>query len=142
MDEQSDTADRARHRVAADTVITREDAVLLVERAAAPFQGQWALPGGHVERGEQTADAARREAQEETGLTVVIDDLLGIYDAAGRDPRGPVISVVYTATPAHPDQQPVPATDASDAQWFPLDDLPDKLAFDHGQILADYRQRR
>lgn len=132
--------DRDTHRVAADIIIERDDAVVLIRRGVDPFRGGWSLPGGHVEAGEQVAEAARREAREETGLDVALDDVLGAYDAPGRDPRGPVISIVYTASPVGGTLDA--ATDAEEARWFPLDDLPDELGFDHADILDDYRQER
>lgn len=132
---------RPQNRIAADLIIEHDDRIVLIKRRYEPFKGIWCLPGGHVEHGEQVADAAVREAKEETGLTVELDQLLGIYDEPGRDPRGPVISIVYSATPQHPSQELDPATDAADATWFPLDDLPEELGFDHEKILDDYRER-
>lgn len=133
-----DVDERAGHRVAADLVIVRDGEVLLIRRRYEPFEDQWCLPGGHVEAGEQVRAAARREAREETGFDVDIDGLVGVYDAPGRDPRGPVISIVFRASVA--DGRLDPDTDAADAQWFPLDELPD-LGFDHDQILADVREQ-
>jgi 8-oxo-dGTP diphosphatase len=54
--------------------------VLLVERAADPEAGTWALPGGSVELGEPLAAAVCREAQEETGLDVTVRDLLHVAE--------------------------------------------------------------
>ncbi|MDY6768630.1 MAG: NUDIX hydrolase [Candidatus Nanohaloarchaea archaeon] len=132
--------ERNRHRVAADIIITRDSEVLLIRRGKEPFEGMWALPGGHVEEGEQVAEAAEREAEEETGLDVELDGLFGLYDEPGRDPRGPVITLVYTASPV--DGELEGATDADEARWFPLDDLPEELAFDHADILDDYLEER
>ncbi len=127
---------RARHRVAVDAIIEKDDEIVLIQRDREPFKGQWALPGGHVEDGEQVRDTVRREAREETGLDVKADGILGVYDAPGRDPRGPVISIVYTCSTGGEALEA--ATDAADAQWFPVDELPEELAFDHREILDDY----
>lgn len=123
-----------RHRVAVDLIIVQDDRVVLIERKNEPYQGQWCLPGGFVDAGEQVHEAAIREAKEETGLTLELDDLVGIYDAPGRDPRGPVISITYRATPTGGEL--AADTDAADARWWSLDDLPD-LGFDHEQMIAD-----
>jgi 8-oxo-dGTP diphosphatase len=109
--------------------------LLLVQRKYPPFAGEWALPGGFVEKGEQVIDAAPRELAEETGLRVDGLHLLGVYDTPGRDPRGWTVSVVYLA--AVPTAVAVKgADDARDARWFPSDALP-KLAFDHALIVDD-----
>lgn len=89
-----------------------------------------------MEAGEQVREAAIREAKEETGLEVAPVEVLGIYDEPGRDPRGPVISVVYACST---DQEELEAdTDADEARWFSLDEIPDEMGFDHRDILEQY----
>jgi 8-oxo-dGTP diphosphatase len=110
--------------------------VLLIERGWAPFEGRWALPGGHVDRGETSRAAAARELAEETGVEVDPAALkqLGVYDEPRRDPRGRYVTVAYLAQV----ERVVPAAgdDARAARWFPLNKLP-VLAFDHADILGD-----
>jgi 8-oxo-dGTP diphosphatase len=126
-----------------DVVVLRKASVpslLLVQRAHPPFAGEWALPGGFVEEGEQVVDAAPRELAEETGLRTGSLRLLGVYDTPGRDPRGWTVSVVYLATVQA--EEPVSgADDARDARWFSTDGLP-KLAFDHAMIVTDALERQ
>jgi 8-oxo-dGTP diphosphatase len=98
------------------------------------------MPGGFVDENERLPDAARRELEEETGVSVA--DFEQMYTAGdpGRDPRGWTVSVVYLAR-VDPDQlKPVAADDADAVSWFPLDELPD-LAFDHAMILGRARAR-
>lgn len=115
--------------------------VLLVQRGVEPFAGRWAIPGGFLRMDEELETCAARELQEETGLA----DLAGLpltqfqtYGGVDRDPRGRVVSVAFlTLVPS--DHLTVRGmSDASDARWFALDDLPD-LAFDHAGIVADGR---
>lgn len=123
-------------RLTVDTVIVHDGQVLLIRRANEPYQGKWAVPGGFVDSGETVEQAAVREAQEETGLHVRLDRLLGVYSHPARDPRGHTVSIAYLASP-RPDEDPnkaYGASDATEAAWFPLDDLPG-VAFDHDQIL-------
>lgn len=112
--------------------------VLVIQREREPYAGMWALPGGHVEACETAAQAATRELWEETGVQVAHRvKLVGVYDAPGRDPRGPVVSAAFLVVLDH---LPVPASadDARDACWTPLTDvISDELAFDHTQILHD-----
>lgn len=113
--------------------------VLLITRRWPPYEGRWALPGGYVDHGERFADAARRELAEETGLTGITLTQVGIYDTPDRDPRGRVVSVAYTAALADL-PAPTAGDDARDARWVPLAAVladPDRLAFDHAQILHD-----
>ncbi len=112
--------------------------VVLIERKNPP--AGWALPGGFVDYGESAESAAIREALEETGLEVELTGLLGVYSDPRRDPRGHTLSVVYTAQPLDITRLEA-GDDAGRARIFPLDGLPVPLAFDHGVILNDYRQR-
>ncbi len=74
--------------VGVGVVVWRGDAVLLVRRAKPPRAGQWSLPGGLVEPGEEVRAAARRELLEETGLAVGRLELLEVVDSIERDARG------------------------------------------------------
>ena len=57
-------------------MVWREGEILLMRRSD---NGHWGLPGGYVEVGESVSEAARREVVEETGWTVEISDLIGVY---------------------------------------------------------------
>ena len=114
--------------------------VLLIRRALEPFLGSWALPGGFVDMDEDLDQAARRELQEETHLSQVYLEQLFTFGTPGRDPRGRVVSVAYYAL-VRPDQHPATGdSDASEAAWHPVGQLP-PLAFDHTQIIAKALER-
>jgi 8-oxo-dGTP diphosphatase len=114
--------------------------VLLIERAQAPFVGRWALPGGFVHRGETLEEAARRELSEETGVADLFLEQLYTFGDPNRDPRGWVVSVAYYALVSPDKYQLQGATDARNARWFALHDLPG-LAFDHDLILRSALER-
>jgi 8-oxo-dGTP diphosphatase len=131
-------------QVAVDIVIFAihlgELRVLLVKRGIPPFAGQFAIPGGFVLEDESLDQAALRELKEETGVGEVYLEQLYSFGDPGRDPRGRVITVAYFAL-ISADRSPLLAgTDAADARWFAIRDLP-VLAFDHCKIL-DYALER
>ena len=123
-------------RYTADVVATTPDGhVLLIERGWPPYEGAWALPGGHVDPGETSLAAAARELSEETGVQVAAAELtqIGVWDQPDRDPRGRYVTVAYLAVV--PASTPIVAgDDARTARWWPASDLP-PLAFDHADIL-------
>ncbi len=114
--------------------------VLLIQRALEPFAGKWALPGGFVQMDEALETAVRRELKEETGLASVYLEQLYTFGDPARDPRGRVISVAYYGLVKLADHQVLAATDARDAAWFPVAELP-PLAFDHDRILEAAHRR-
>ena len=119
-----------------DGVLVEDGSVLLVRRRNPPFAGRYALPGGFVDYGETVEAAAAREVQEETGLAVAVERLIGVYSDPKRDPRGHTVSVAFLVR--HRCGTLAGADDADEARFFPLDALP-ALAFDHDHILADAR---
>ncbi len=127
--------------VAADAIIELIDQpgrpIVLIERKNPPFG--WAIPGGFVDVGETVEAAAIREAREEVSLDVELVVLLGIYSHPQRDPRGHTITAVYVARAYG---TPRAADDAKHVEIFTLDAIPADLAFDHAQVLRDYRKWR
>jgi 8-oxo-dGTP diphosphatase len=101
--------------------------MLLVRRCDT---GDWELPGGHVDPGESAADTAVRETAEESGITVEVTGLVGIYTDPGHviaDPRAGLVrqpfAVCFHACPlsGSPGGDQV---ETSDARWFTIGDIP------------------
>ena len=128
-------------QIAADTIIELLDQlgrpIVLIERKNPPYG--WAIPGGFVDVGERLEVAAIREAKEEVCLDVKLKALLGMYSDPKRDDRGHTVTAVYVAEASG---EPHAADDAKNLAIFEIDNLPDKLAFDHKQVLEDYRKFR
>lgn len=108
--------------------------VLLVKRNLEPFKDKWAIPGGFVRIDESLEDAAKRELEEEAGVSDVYLEQLYTFGNPDRDPRDRVITVTYIALINSENLMLKAATDASEAKWFSIKKLP-SLAFDHKKIL-------
>ncbi len=116
-----------RPMVGVGVLIREGDRYLIVKRAAEPDAGLWSIPGGLVEIGEKAADAAAREAKEETGLDVEIVDILGVVDKVVRDEEDRIkfhfVIVDYLAKPKGGSLRA--ASDALEARWVKAEELPD-----------------
>ena len=112
-------------KVAVAVLIEREGRILLVQRANEPFRGLWTLPAGFVNAGENPVAAAARECLEETGLTVIISDLIEIV--SGREhPRGSDFVIFYRGQAVSGNARA--DDDAAAVGWFERGNLPE-LAF-------------
>ena len=123
--------------------------VLLVERGGHPFLGCLALPGGFANENEPIEKTAARELEEETGVTGLAMELVGVFSRPGRDPRGWVVSAAYAAVL---DEAPAVCAgdDAASAEWYAVKRSEDglllcrdgktvpaeQLAFDHREVLS------
>lgn len=97
--------------------------ILLIRRAEQPFQGEWALPGGFMQKGETIQETARRELKEETGTDKAYLELCGVFSDVGRDPRGWIISQSFIAVLNEDDLANghlEASGDAGEAAWFDI----------------------
>jgi 8-oxo-dGTP diphosphatase len=105
--------------VGVGVLIEEDGRYLLVKRAAEPDAGLWSIPGGLIEVGEKAADAAVREALEETGLSVEIMNRVDVVDKIVRDDDGNVryhfIIIDFHARSLSGEMRPM--DDALDAAW-------------------------
>lgn len=92
--------------------------VLLVKRGNHPSIGCWALPGGFVNLRENLEDTARRELQEETGVSGLPVEQFACYGDYQRDPRARVITTAYFSLVNEKEVRVKAGDDAADAAWF------------------------
>ena len=106
-------------------LIVEGENILLAKRENDPGKGRWSIPGGLLELGEPVRDGAKREAKEETGIDVEIEDLLDVIDNIIRDEEGKVcyhyVLVDFLGHPVGGQLQP--GTDVKEAMWASIREL-------------------
>jgi 8-oxo-dGTP diphosphatase len=125
----------------AGALVVKDGRVLLSKRGIEPFKGCWDIPGGFLEPGEHPQDGMLREIKEETGLDVRVIDLLGVYmDQYGDGGAAEwTLNFYYVVEPVS--GEPRAADDVTELHWFPLEQLPEKMAFTHEyEVLRDLQE--
>ncbi len=101
---------------------------LLIQRTDT---GQWALPGGTLEWGEQLSVAIERELMEEAGVQLEeLGELVGVFSDPKRDARFHAVTVVVKARVSDPIRKPDNPLEIAAVKGFEASDLPPRLA--HG----------
>ncbi|MFQ5824612.1 MAG: NUDIX domain-containing protein [bacterium] len=121
-------------------ILFDSERVLLVKRKFPPRAGHWSLPAGFIEYHERVEETALREIKEETNLDIKLNEIYGIYSAYD-DPDHHILLIVYWGEILK--GKLIPGDDALDAQFFPLEKLPEDIAFStHRFILNDLKARK
>jgi ADP-ribose pyrophosphatase YjhB (NUDIX family) len=121
-------------KLAVGVVVEMEGRIVLGRRAHEPKLGLWSFPSGFVDAGEVVEAAAIREVEEETGLCVRIDRLLGVYSTAGE--RTVFIAFAGTVTGG----EIVAGEECLEVVAFAPDALP-ALAFAHDNAIIEAWKR-
>lgn len=118
-------------------VILRDGKILLYKRMLPPEAGFWNIVGGKVDHMEPAEEAARREAEEETGLKIGHVELLKPTEQIIEADRQHWISLLYVARDVEGEPQLTEPDKLSDFGWFGRHDLPQPLsAFTKAAIAA------
>jgi len=122
---------------AAGVLLRSQGGLLMVRRKYEPRAGSWCLPAGFMEFGETPEACAVRELHEETGIRGRLTRLFNVY-AGTDDPRTRSILILFLAE--REGGTLTPGDDAIEADFFPLESLPDPIAFQsHVRALAELR---
>ena len=107
-------------------ILLEENQVLLVRRARGKYKGAWCIPCGYVEWEEEIRQAACRELLEETGLEVKVGPVYAVHSNF-HDPQSHSVGIWFRGQMEEGNLAPGDDVDA--AEYFPLDQLPENLAF-------------
>ncbi len=118
--------------LAAIIAVINDGKILLTKRE--DFE-VWCLPGGGVEDGESLAEAAIREAKEETGVEVELTGLVGVYSRIGGM-WNDVHAVLFAARPIGGELKVQPG-ETIDVAFFPFDEIPKEVLFGHKKRIED-----
>jgi ADP-ribose pyrophosphatase YjhB (NUDIX family) len=106
-------------------VVIDRDRVLLIRRGKEPLKGEWSIPGGMLELGEDLAAAVRRELKEETGLEVEPLECILVFDRISHEGERIKYHYVIIDYLCRKKRGKVrPASDVVDARWVCRQDLP------------------
>ncbi|MCR6499570.1 NUDIX domain-containing protein [Shinella sp. CPCC 101442] len=122
--------------------LLREDKVLLYRRLQAPEAGSWNIVGGKVDHMERAKDAARREAEEESGLAIGAVDFLCISEQIIAEERQHWLSLIYVCRDFSGEARVVEPEKLPEFGWFPLDALPAPLSRFAADAVEALRRRQ
>lgn len=107
-------------------VIVRQGNTVLLGQRKGSYGGMWCIPCGYVEWDEEVHEAAIREFQEETGLLVRLGSVYAVHSNF-HNPRQHTVGIWFTGEVI--DGEPFAADDLDAVAFFPLNALPENLAF-------------
>jgi ADP-ribose pyrophosphatase YjhB (NUDIX family) len=106
-------------------VVIHRDRVLLIRRGSEPLKGEWSIPGGLLDLGEELTAGVRRELQEETGLEVEPLETILVFDRILREAeRVKYHYVIVDYLCRRKSGRLRPASDVIDARWVRRENLP------------------
>lgn len=122
---------------ATGALVMRDGRLLLVRRRHEPFRGWWDIPGGFLDAGEHPEAGVVREVDEETGLAVRPDRLIGIYMDRYGEGGDFTLNLYYECTVIGGTERA--GDDAVEIGWFPRSAVPENVAFENGRaVLRDW----
>jgi len=106
-------------------VVIHRQRALLIRRGCEPLKGQWSIPGGMLELGEDLAEGVRRELKEETGLEVEPLEIVAAFDRIMREGERVKYHYVIVDYVCRLKRGRLrPASDVTDARWVLREEMP------------------
>jgi 8-oxo-dGTP diphosphatase len=117
-------------------IIERDGKFLLIDRTDGLG---YTIPGGIVRYSETVEQCVLREAEEETGYSVAIEGIVGVYSALKRDPRLRAVSIAYRGSIVGGEMH---GSGEGEPNWYAPEEVCGRMAFDCESMLKDYLSGR
>lgn len=128
--------------VASDLILLDGTKVLLVKRGEDPDLGWWDIPGGYLDWDQTLEESTVRELFEETGLVAKPEDLeLFLIGSNPNNKAQNQVLDVYYFTSKFSGEIKIDGVEITGAQWFEFSELPEKVAFDHREVLEKLQKK-
>jgi ADP-ribose pyrophosphatase YjhB (NUDIX family) len=108
--------------------VVKDGKLLLCKRLKAPESGHWNIVGGKVDHLELSKDGARREAEEESGLSIGSVEFLCVSEQIIAADRQHWVSLIYVTEDFSGEPKLTEPDKLSDIGWYALDSLPQPLS--------------
>ena len=115
-------------------IISKDDKILMLQRANEPLKDFWVLPGGFMKYEETPEQSTAREVKEETQMNVIIQGLVGVY-RIDNDPRGVHIDIIYFGKS---NSEIELSEEDKKYAFFEVEKLPVHIAYKHREAIADW----
>lgn len=129
--------DKQRPKVGVNVIVIKDNMILLGQRKNTAGDGDWGLPGGHLEFGESAIEGAKRELLEETGLTADLEFSNVVNDAL-VDKSTHYIHLNFLASNVVGKPTLVEPEKCYEWKFFPLNDLPPNIFIGHSKIIPAF----
>lgn len=134
-------SERPQFPVGVNVFAIRDGKLLLGRRKNTAGDGEWGLPGGHLEEGERMLECAARELLEETGMTAKTFRF-AIADNDWRDQKYHFVHFGFVAENVAGEPQVLEPDRCSEWRWFAPGSLPVPLFFGHEEVIRAFFENK
>lgn len=133
--------DKPSAKAAVNVFVIKNDQLLLGKRKNAAGDGDWGLPGGHLEFMEHLTEGAKRELEEETGIKATKISFLHIINDPRKEGGYHYIHIDFVADEYEGEPQLMEPNKCYEWKWFGFDDLPKNIFIGHQKSIKSFFEK-